>query len=322
MTEGKRVLLVEDNEMNRDMLSRRLARRGFEVGIAVDGRSGVEMTLTGEFDVVLMDMNLPEIDGWEAARQIRAGEKGTPRGDHRAHRARDAGRPREGARRGLRRIRHEAGGLRAACSARSPRCSGAQGMSGRNSAVGELRHTFRTPVNHIVGYTEMLLEDLPPGDEEHREPLKVDPRGGARRARSTSARCSCRAARRPSDAVRRLYDELEEPQAQIIRAVTSLISAHDLGDAAADDLRRILHAAEQLRPKDLEIAASAPLAEEEPAEERAARVLVVDDVEDNRQLLKRRLEKQGYAVSMRGRMDASRSRWWRARCPISFCSTS
>ena len=71
-----KILLVEDNEMNRDMLSRRLARRGFEVGIAVDGRTGVDMSLAGGYDVVLMDMNLPEIDGWEAARQIRAGEKG------------------------------------------------------------------------------------------------------------------------------------------------------------------------------------------------------------------------------------------------------
>jgi len=73
---AKRVLLVEDNEMNRDMLSRRLQRRGFDVGIAVDGRAGVEMALTGGYDVVLMDMNLPEIDGWEAARQVRAGEQG------------------------------------------------------------------------------------------------------------------------------------------------------------------------------------------------------------------------------------------------------
>ena len=76
MSAAKRVLLVEDNEMNRDMLSRRLQRRGFDVGIAVDGRAGVEMALTGGYDVVLMDMNLPEIDGWEAARQVRAGEQG------------------------------------------------------------------------------------------------------------------------------------------------------------------------------------------------------------------------------------------------------
>ena len=71
---AKRVLLVEDNEMYRDMLSRRLMKRGFEVEIAMDGRAGVDMALAGGFDVVLMDMNLPEIDGWEAARRIRAGE--------------------------------------------------------------------------------------------------------------------------------------------------------------------------------------------------------------------------------------------------------
>lgn len=67
-----KILLVEDNEMNRDMLSRRLTRRGFEVAIAVDGREGVEQASTGEYDLVLMDMSLPEIDGWEATRQLRA----------------------------------------------------------------------------------------------------------------------------------------------------------------------------------------------------------------------------------------------------------
>ncbi|MFV1987123.1 MAG: response regulator [Gemmatimonadota bacterium] len=67
-----KILLVEDNEMNRDMLSRRLSRRGFDVGVAVDGREGVEQASTGEYDLVLMDMSLPEIDGWEATRQLRA----------------------------------------------------------------------------------------------------------------------------------------------------------------------------------------------------------------------------------------------------------
>jgi two-component system cell cycle response regulator DivK len=67
----KKILLVEDNEMNRDMLSRRLIRSGFEVAIAVDGRQGVEMATTEMPDVILMDMSLPEIDGWEATRMIR-----------------------------------------------------------------------------------------------------------------------------------------------------------------------------------------------------------------------------------------------------------
>ncbi|MEX0691829.1 MAG: response regulator [Gemmatimonadales bacterium] len=66
------ILLVEDNEMNRDMLSRRLTRRGFEVAIATDGRQGVDMARAGHYDLVLMDMSLPEIDGWEATRQLRA----------------------------------------------------------------------------------------------------------------------------------------------------------------------------------------------------------------------------------------------------------
>ncbi len=71
-----RILLVEDNEMNRDMLSRRLQRKGFEVAVAVDGRQGVEMAKSDSYDLILMDMSLPEIDGWEATRRLRA-EPGT-----------------------------------------------------------------------------------------------------------------------------------------------------------------------------------------------------------------------------------------------------
>jgi len=67
-----KILLVEDNEMNRDMLSRRLQRKGYEVAMAVDGRQGVEMARQGGYDLILMDMSLPEIDGWEATRQLRA----------------------------------------------------------------------------------------------------------------------------------------------------------------------------------------------------------------------------------------------------------
>ncbi len=68
------ILLVEDNELNRDMLSRRLERKGYSVEMAVDGAQGVEMALAGHFDLILMDMSLPEIDGWEATRRVRAGE--------------------------------------------------------------------------------------------------------------------------------------------------------------------------------------------------------------------------------------------------------
>ena len=67
-----KILLVEDNEMNRDMLSRRLQRRGYEVLTAVDGESGLAMTRSEAPALVLMDMSLPGIDGWEATRQLKA----------------------------------------------------------------------------------------------------------------------------------------------------------------------------------------------------------------------------------------------------------
>ena len=67
-----KILLVEDNEMNRDMLSRRLKRRGYEVLIAVDGAKGVEMTSSEIPDLILMDMSLPVMDGWEATKNIKA----------------------------------------------------------------------------------------------------------------------------------------------------------------------------------------------------------------------------------------------------------
>jgi CheY-like chemotaxis protein len=69
-----KLLLVEDNEMNRDMLSRRLKGRGYEIVLAVDGAEGVEMARTELPDLVLMDVSLPVLDGWEATRRIKASE--------------------------------------------------------------------------------------------------------------------------------------------------------------------------------------------------------------------------------------------------------
>ena len=69
-----RILLVEDNELNRDMLSRRLIKRSFEVQIAVDGRQGIDMARASLPDLILMDLSLPEVDGWEATRQLKADE--------------------------------------------------------------------------------------------------------------------------------------------------------------------------------------------------------------------------------------------------------
>jgi CheY-like chemotaxis protein len=67
-----KVLLVEDNEMNRDMLSRRLTRNGYDVVIAVNGQEGIEMAASEKPDLILMDMSLPVLDGWEATRKLKA----------------------------------------------------------------------------------------------------------------------------------------------------------------------------------------------------------------------------------------------------------
>jgi CheY-like chemotaxis protein len=75
-----KVLLVEDNEMNRDMLSRRLIRRGFEVVFAVNGQQGVDLAQSEKPDIILMDMSLPIMDGWEATRLVKASDatRGVP----------------------------------------------------------------------------------------------------------------------------------------------------------------------------------------------------------------------------------------------------
>lgn len=72
MSEAKRILLVEDNEMNRDMLSRRLSRKGFDVLLAENGEEAIAQAKSGSPDLILMDMSLPVMDGWEATRRIKA----------------------------------------------------------------------------------------------------------------------------------------------------------------------------------------------------------------------------------------------------------
>ena len=67
-----KILLVEDNEMNRDMLSRRLVKKGYAVELALDGAQGIELARTNHPDLILMDMSLPVISGWDATRQLKA----------------------------------------------------------------------------------------------------------------------------------------------------------------------------------------------------------------------------------------------------------
>ncbi|HWA81155.1 MAG TPA: response regulator [Acetobacteraceae bacterium] len=69
-----KILLVEDNEMNRDMLSRRLIRKGYEVVLGLNGQQGIELAETEDPDLILMDMDLPVLDGWEASRRLKAAD--------------------------------------------------------------------------------------------------------------------------------------------------------------------------------------------------------------------------------------------------------
>ena len=70
-----KILLVEDNELNRDMLSRRLIRREFEVICAIDGQMGIDMASSEKPDVILMDLSLPVIDGWQAIKKLKSNDK-------------------------------------------------------------------------------------------------------------------------------------------------------------------------------------------------------------------------------------------------------
>ena len=71
----QKILVVEDNEMNRDMVGRRLQRRGYDVGVAVDGQEGIDMAYSEDPDLILMDMSLPVLNGWEATRQLKQDER-------------------------------------------------------------------------------------------------------------------------------------------------------------------------------------------------------------------------------------------------------
>ena len=99
-----KILLVEDNELNRDMLSRRLIKKGYEIFMAMDGENGVELALSLKPDLILMDMSLPIMDGWEATRHIKAHPETQGHTHNRADRPRHGGRPAKGAGSRMRRI--------------------------------------------------------------------------------------------------------------------------------------------------------------------------------------------------------------------------
>lgn len=158
----KKILLVEDNEMNRDMLSRRLTKRGYAVVMAVDGAEGVEKARSDSPVLVLMDMGLPVIDGWTATRQIKA-DPATARIPVIALTAEIAESVREKC-------------LAAGCDDYDTKPVDLDRLIGKIEALlagtkaisspvtsnvpssGSLCHDLHTPLNAIIGYAEILAE--------------------------------------------------------------------------------------------------------------------------------------------------------------------
>ena len=177
-------------------------------------------------------------------------------------------------------------------------------------AVSELRHELRTPVNLIVGYCEMLLEDATGPENAGRRKALEESLEAVREvlARINSGLPSAGAEVTERD-VAALYEALREPQGRIVRAMTELLAAANSAqdEGFKEDVSRIRSAAERLiatnpatDASDQPSAADPPREETEPESARAAtagaRILVVDDIEDNRSVLERRLRREGYDV--------------------------
>lgn len=168
--------------------------------------------------------------------------------------------------------------------------------------VSGLRHDLRTPVNHILGYAEMLLEDAEQPDQDDRRRALEMTVSAARDVLGliNTALPSSRDDIAPEE-IGSLYDSLREPQGKILAAMRDLLTTDGGDPSFRDDIRRIIKAAERLAKPDMAVA-SEPAAIQAveattPTTDRTvAQILVVDDDEDNREVLRRRLERSGYRV--------------------------
>lgn len=174
--------------------------------------------------------------------------------------------------------------------------------------VSELRHDLRTPVNHIVGYAEMLLEESTAPSAAGRKHALEETLGAAREVLGIiDQNLSPSRTDVSSRELAGLYDSLREPQGRILRAMRDLLLSEGASDETfRQDVERIVKAAERLVTPDAPSLGGAPAggamtaeaggSAALPGQARPASILVVDDVEDNRELLRRRLERQGYVV--------------------------
>ncbi|MEO6067052.1 MAG: protein kinase [Gemmatimonadota bacterium] len=169
------------------------------------------------------------------------------------------------------------------------------------AALGELRHELRTPVNHIVGYAEMLLEDVPATEPDRRARLE-EALGAARDVLRliNGALTPVEGRAIPAAAVTELYQRLRDPQQRIVRSVTAMMSTPGtiLDTQFAQDLERILVAAHRLVPEGKAPAPVAIAGSSGGGVAGQALILVVDDDENNREVLRRRLVRENHAVEV------------------------
>jgi len=324
-----KILIVEDNEMNLDMLSRRLLRRGFEVITAVDGKQGVQSAAEEMPDLILMDMSLPVMDGWEAAGRIKAmiATSAIPIIALTAH-----------AMTGERNKALAAGcddfdtkpidltRLLAKIEALLENPAQPIGAQARESSqpafLAQVRHELRTPINAITGYSEMLLEDASlEGDKAFVTILQEIVALGARLQEevNTLSEAAAEAATRdhlhralhvPASVILQLCEDWLLDQATTVRPGV-VADVQKIRAAAERFLRQIEKTADALAAKSalaastgktgfIDTPSNFPKLDEEPVAntpgENQSRILVIDDNEANCDVLARRLRRHRHKV--------------------------
>jgi len=287
-----KILLIEDNEMNRDMLARRLGKRGFEVVVAVDGREGLSLAESEQPELILMDMSLPVLEGWEAARELKrsAATRNIPVIALTAHAM--SGDREKALAAGCNDFDTKPVDLSRLLEKIQVLLDARVASPGGGDAV-QLRHDLRTPLNHLIGYSEMLLEevDLPE--------LRTVLREGKTLLDVVDEVLSGPA----SDGGPLDLDSLGARLDVHLRTVTAAAAAvrPRVPEDLRDDVDRIAAAVQQLarlvggEPAAAVVAFGVDHVSDAPA---GATILVVDDNEENRNLLVRRLEREGYAVQV------------------------
>lgn len=318
-----KVLIVEDNEMNRDMLSRRLVRRGFDVIVAVDGKQGVDMAGSEKPDLILMDLSLPVLDGWEATRSLKAKEatRSIPvialtshamTGDR--SKALEVGcdeydtKPVE-----LTRLLSKM--ERLLKGAPRPDVAVAKTAPLTAEAVGHLRHDLKTSFNQILGYLEILLEDAQSDGLQQMVPSLNDLHTLGRTLLDRIDRALAEDQRVGYGELRLLANEIGPDIKKLSELSESLGSKiHSVGPKEAlSDIGKVTSAAKILmgrvqemrvesEPQTPQVAAVANGASAQAvaagSHKHEGRLLVVEDDIINRDLLQRRLARSGYSVEV------------------------